>query len=158
MTSTPAKPTAAGIRELAAHIEELADTIDTLSGDLSQADPEGRAGFRLPDAAGLLRQAAYELMATAGDLARSGYPPFTFCSMGWGVCPEHGDTLASIGSATRCTARGCGRTWGHGHEKAPCAEFATHRLIDADGAETLLCAGHAVDARNSGGHVEPFTP
>ncbi|MEU7891822.1 hypothetical protein AB0B45_03030 [Nonomuraea sp. NPDC049152] len=158
MTSTPATPTPEQVRELATRAEELAAAIDTLAGELSQTDPAGRAGFRLPDAAGLVRQAASELLDTAADLTRLGRRPFTFCSMGGGVCPEHGDTLASIGSTTRCTVRGCARTWGYGHEKAPCAELATHRLIDASGVETLVCAGHAVDARNSGLRVEPFTP
>ncbi|MFD1936559.1 MULTISPECIES: hypothetical protein [Nonomuraea] len=156
MTSTPATPTAAEVRELATHAEELAAAIDNLAGVLSQADPQGRAGFRLPDAAGLVRQAAYELLETACDL-RPAYRLFTFCSMGWGVCPEHGSTLIAAGGTTHCATPGCGRTWGYRREIAPCAELATHRLIDIAG-ETLLCAGHAVDARNSGGRVEPFTP
>ncbi|MEV2270502.1 hypothetical protein [Nonomuraea africana] len=158
MTSTPATPTPEQVRELATRAEELAAAIDTVAGDLSQTDPAGRAGFRLPDAAGLVRQAASELLETAAELSRIACRPFTFCSMGWGVCPEHGDTLASIGSATRCTVRGCVRVWGYGHEKAPCAELATHRLIDAEGAETLVCRGHAVQARNTGSRVEPLTP
>jgi hypothetical protein len=157
MSSTPATPTPGQVRELAARAEELAASIDTLAGQLSQADPAGRAGYRLPDAAGLVRQAAYELVETAADLVRSAHRPFTFCSMSWGACPEHGSTLVTTGGITRCAARGCSRTWDYGREFAPCAEFATHRLIDAEGGEVLVCTGHAVDAR-AHCHVEPLTP
>ncbi|MET9340360.1 hypothetical protein [Nonomuraea sp. NPDC003804] len=156
--STSATPTPKQIRELANRAEKLAAAIETLAGDLSQTDPAGRAGSRLPDAASLVRQAAYDLLETAADLTRLAYRPFTFCAMSWGACPEHGATLASIGSTTRCTVRDCARVWSYGHDKAPCAEPATHRLIDTTGVETLVCRGHAVAARNSGSRVEPLTP
>ncbi|MEU4725774.1 hypothetical protein AB0G06_39750 [Nonomuraea dietziae] len=78
--------------------------------------------------------------------------------MPWGVCPEHGNTLTSTSGTTRCNAGGCGRTWGYNRDNAPCAEPATHRLVDAEGTEALICDGHAIDARNRliGGRIEPL--
>ncbi|MEU7899898.1 hypothetical protein AB0B45_44555 [Nonomuraea sp. NPDC049152] len=59
MTSTPATPTPDQMRALAARADQLANAIDTLAGDLSQTDPAGRAGFRLPDAADRRLQVAW---------------------------------------------------------------------------------------------------
>lgn len=155
VTSTPAE-----LHELLARANDLAAAVDTLAGELSQADPEGRAGFRLPNAAGLIRQAALELAESAAELtlAAQEHQPVTFCRMGWGVCPEHGSTLITVGTVTRCAVSGCGRTWEYRRELVPCAELATHRVVDADGGQTPVCVGHATYARDSGGHVEPLSP
>ncbi|GAA2681315.1 hypothetical protein [Nonomuraea recticatena] len=139
----------AELHELVARANDLAAAVDTLAGELSQADPKGRAGFRLPNAAGLIRQAALELTDSATELTRATPRPVTFCRMGWGVCPEHGSTLIAMGTMTRCAVFGCGRVWEYQREVVPCAELATHRVVDADGGQTPVCVGHAAYARDS---------
>ncbi|GAA2699118.1 hypothetical protein GCM10010412_095400 [Nonomuraea recticatena] len=147
------------LHELVARANDLAAVVDTVAGELSRADPEGRAGSRLPNAAGLIRQAALELAESAAELTRATqHRPVTFCRMGWGVCPEHGSTLIAMGTVTRCAVFGCGRTWEYKREVVPCAELATHRVVDADGGQTPVCGGHAAYACDSGGYVEPLTP
>ncbi|MEV4161876.1 hypothetical protein [Nonomuraea dietziae] len=146
-TSTPA-PTPAHVRELAAQAEQLADAIEALRRQLSRGeDTLRRTGYRLDDAAGWVRQAAQDLQATASDMARLAALPTDACAVPWGVCPEHGNTLIASGNMTTCKSAGCRRTWGYNRDTAPCAEPATHRLIVAEGHETLVCDGHALDAR-----------
>lgn len=78
------------------------------------------------------------------------------CGADWGVCPDHGNTLASSGGTTRCKV--CGRTWSYDRVQRPCEEPAAFELRDADGGVGLLCAGHALDARDrvTGGTVTPL--
>ncbi|MEU4549992.1 hypothetical protein [Nonomuraea dietziae] len=147
------------MRELAARADQLAAAITALHEELRQGeDAVSRTGFRLDDAAGWARRISGDLQETASDLARIAARPADSCAVPWGVCPEHGNTLTSTSGTTRCNAGGCGRTWGYNRDNAPCAEPATHRLVDAEGTEALICDGHAIDARNRliGGRIEPL--
>ncbi|MEV4162140.1 pentapeptide repeat-containing protein [Nonomuraea dietziae] len=98
--------------------------------------------------------------AAASDLARLAARPEGSCTMPWSVCPEHGNTLISTGGISRCRAPECGRTWGYGRDATPCAELATHRLVDVEGNQALVCDGHALAARSelTGARLEPLTP
>src|SRR5690348_15553989 len=105
--------TPAMLRETAARAETLAAEIDTLRGQLRQAqdEPTQRCGFRLLDAAGTARRIAGDLEETAEDLAR--VRARSTCRADWGVCPEHGATLRGTGGKSWCETPGCGRRWGY---------------------------------------------
>jgi hypothetical protein len=144
--------TPARMRGLAAQAEALAAAITAAHEDFRAVStdhehPVRRAGFRLGDAAGQARATARDLQETATDLARIAARPDGSCSIRWGVCPEHGNTLASTGGTTWCTVTGCWRRWGYDRLAMPCAEPARWKVTDLEGAEGLLCDGHALDAR-----------
>ena len=144
--------TPARMRALAGQAKALATAIDAATEDFrghsaDSEDPVRRAGFRLDDAAGQARAIATEMQDTAADLARIAARPTGSCTIPWGVCPEHGNTLTSTGGKTRCIVAGCGRTWGYDRLAMPCAEPARWKLTDQHGAKALLCDGHACDAR-----------
>jgi hypothetical protein len=156
--------TPARMRALARQAEALAAAIDAAEEDFrahsaDHEDPVRRAGFRLDDAAGQARAVAVEMQATVADLARIAARPAGSCTIPWGVCPEHGNTLTSTGGTTWCTITGCGRKWGYDRLAMPCAEPARWTLTDAEGAEALICEGHARDARNrlEGATVVPLS-
>ncbi len=73
------------------------------------------------------------LLETADDLARLAAVPAGACGIGWGVCPDHGNTLTTSGGRTWCRTPGCGRTWGYDRVSTPCAEPVTHTVLDAGG-------------------------
>jgi hypothetical protein len=140
------------MRTLAGQAEALADAIEASKEDFrahgaDHNDPVRRAGFRLDDAAGQARAISGEMQATAADLARIAARPEGSCVIPWGVCPQHGNTLRSTGGKTWCTITGCGHVWGYDRLAMPCAEPARWQLTDREGAEALLCDGHARDAR-----------
>ncbi|MEU4704724.1 hypothetical protein [Nonomuraea dietziae] len=149
------------MRELAARAEQLAEAIEALRRQLSRGeDTLRRTGYRLDDAAGWIRQAAQDLQATASDMPRLAALPTDACTVPWGVCPEHGNTLIASGDMTTCKSAGCRRAWGYNRDTALCAEPVTHRLIDAGEVETLVCDGHAVAARDQlvDARLEPLMP
>lgn len=157
--STPgSEPTPAEVHDLAAEVEAVAAAIDQLRGRMrGSSDEVRRAGFRLDDVVGELRRAAGEIENTAGDLARVRTArDDRLCGIGWGVCPEHGNTLTSSGGTTRC--RTCGREWRYDRAGQPCTEPVTHEVVDAEGGRRRLCEGHAVAARTEviGGQVIPL--
>lgn len=71
----------------------------------------------------------------------------TRCAAEWGVCPEHGNTLATSGGQVRCQRPGCGLSWHADRLQTHCDEPAAVVIADTAGDETRLCAGHWVDAR-----------
>jgi hypothetical protein len=156
--------TPARMRALAGQAEALAAAIDSAkegfrAHSADYEDPVRRAGFRLDDAAGQARSIAGELQETAADLARIAARPEGSCTIPWGACPEHGNTLTSTGRKTWCTAAGCGRGWGYDRVTMPCAEPARWKVTDQHGAGGLLCDGHALDARQrlEGATVVPLS-
>jgi hypothetical protein len=141
-----------------AQARELAATAADLCRQLREADfarvahpdpAQRRAGWRLNMAAGGLRSAAEELLATADELARLAARRADACPMPWGTCPEHGATLRASGGRCWCTAPGCSRRWDHNRLCEPCTEPVTHRIVDTEGDQLNLCDGHATDARAS---------
>lgn len=147
MTERPL--TLAGLRELAFAADELAARIDAADATLA-ADPDdhrARTRFRLSDAAGQFRQAAAAVEETAGDLARIAAVPSHACPIGWGVCPDHGNTLTGSGGRAWCRAAVCARRWGYDRLGSPCAEPVTHRVTDAEGTVNEVCDRHAIDCR-----------
>jgi len=162
VTAEPGREvTPARMRDLAAQAEALAAAISAAHDDFrarDSEDPVCRAGFRLDDAAGQARAIATELQDTAADLARIAARPQGSCSIPWGVCPQHGNTLTSTAGKTWCRAAGCGRTWGYDRLGMPCAEPARWKVTDLEGSEGLLCDGHALDARQrlEGARVVPL--
>lgn len=139
-------------RELAAAADALAASIKAFHADLHAADsePVRRAGFRCDDAAGEARNIGDELRKTADDLNRIAEASASgTCSIPWGICPVHGNTLQSSGGRSWCTRPGCGRSWNYDRAWLPCAERAAFTLGDDSGATAPVCAGHASDARRN---------
>jgi hypothetical protein len=69
------------------------------------------------------------------------------CAILWGVCPEHGNTLTSSGHKTWCRAAACGRTSSYDRLGLPCIEPARWAVTDKYGSRSVMCDGHALDAR-----------
>ncbi|MFD7480788.1 hypothetical protein ACFV8Z_54395 [Streptomyces sp. NPDC059837] len=86
------------------------------------------------------------------------------CVVPWGVCPEHGGTLASSADRAWCRDAGCFRSWPYDRLDAPCPESVTYpvRAYRGDGelGEYAVCDGHAMAARASitNGQVVPSVP
>lgn len=137
-------------RELVTAAELLAAGIRVFHADLRAADtePVRQAGFRCDTAVGQAKGIADELGKTADDLVRiaQASAPGT-CSVPWGVCPEHGNTLRSSAGRSWCSHPGCGRQWDHSRDSLPCTEPAEWTLTDDFGASAAVCSGHASDAR-----------
>ena|ERR1700761_1970413 len=148
MTSPDATP--ALFRNLAARAEQLAEDIAAAEAALVADHPDEatrHASFRITDIVGLLtHRIVVELQVTASDLTR--VRGRSNCGSDWGCCPEHGNTLTSSGGASWCTAPVCNRRWMHDRAGLPCSEPASTRMVDTNGAEALLCAGHTIDARH----------
>jgi hypothetical protein len=144
--------TPAELWALAAKAEQLAGDLESAQAALRGAadEPTCRVGFRLDDGAGTLRRVAEEINQTAEDLSRirsRQVPERASCSAEWGVCPEHGNTLSSSGGRSQCRTPGCSRSWDWDRGGLPCTELAAWRVVDTGDKEILLCAGHALDAR-----------
>jgi hypothetical protein len=107
---------------LAIRAEALADEIDALHRDLRAAgdEPGRRAGLRCDTASGWMRQAGTELHDTAGHVSRiaAAMKPRA-CTVRWGECPEHGNTLTSTGGRTWCRVIGYGRKWDYDRAGLP---------------------------------------
>lgn len=143
----PAPVTPTELNDLGARARLLAADVDVLHARLRAAsdEPTQRSGFRLLDAAGSARQVAAELEATATDLHR--IVNRSACPADWGVCPEHGRTLASDGGRSWCLRIGCGRRWPYDRAGLPCTEPPAFDVRDAEGGGGPMCAGHTIDAR-----------
>jgi hypothetical protein len=140
------EPTPAEVRTLAASADMLAAEIDLIRAKFARSsDPIRLTGFRLDSIGGELRRASQELGNTASDLVRSrnARDP-NLCHAEWGVCPEHGNTLTSTGSRSRCTV--CGRGWDYDRAGLPCGEPLTHTVTDPQGGRIRMCTGHAIAA------------
>jgi hypothetical protein len=79
-----------------------------------------------------------QLRALLVDIERLELPPGS-CSLGWGVCPEHGDTLETVAGRSRCTA--CGTEWDHDREHQHCREPVAYLL-----GMSPVCRAHAAAA------------
>jgi hypothetical protein len=144
---TGAEVTPATMRALAGQAAELAEAVATAAATMRAAAdaPTRLATFRLDDLIGELRRAGYGLEDTAKDLAR--IRGRSECPADWGVCPDHGATLASLGGRSACTVRGCARAWDYDRAGLPCSEpvaFEVHH--DGEAGVMRMCAGHARDA------------
>uniref|UniRef100_UPI003F4919B1 hypothetical protein n=1 Tax=Streptomyces sp. CA-141956 TaxID=3240051 RepID=UPI003F4919B1 len=153
------EPTPAELRALVAEAEVLEERILNVRARLRASDDAGDTAFRLTDAAENLRRATEALEMTASDLARTRTARDPgLCSVPWGVCPAHGNTLRSTGGRSWCTDLGCSRSWGYDRLAMTCGEPVTHTVTDAAGSSFLACRGHAMDAekRLEGGTVTPL--
>lgn len=145
--SDPDAVTPARLRELAAAAEALAAAVEGTHQELRTGSvPTRDAGFRLESTIGQLRRVAGDLEETAGDLARVRAVPEHACRIPWGVCPEHGNTLSSSGGKSWC--RLCPRTWNYDRVGSPCPEPVAATVVDAQGTQVQMCAGHTLDARS----------
>jgi hypothetical protein len=148
-------------RGLASRADALAAKIAALHHDIraAEGEPVRSAGFRCNTAAASMRQAAGELRDTAADLDRisAASAPGT-CSIPWGVCPEHGNTLVSTAGRTWCRELGCQRRWDHDRVASPCAEAARWTITDQCGGTSVMCDGHVLDAarRIQGSRMAPL--
>jgi hypothetical protein len=155
--------------DLAAHGQELADRAEALAREIAvlhqrirAADDESvrRAGFRCLTTVDWLRQVADELRDASADLYRiraATTAPGT-CSVPWGACPDHGNTLISTGGMAWCRDLGCQRQWNYDRVALPCAEPARWTITDQCGGTGVMCNGHALDAtsRIEGARVAPL--
>jgi hypothetical protein len=148
-------------RDLASRADALAAEIGALHREIRAAvrEPVRRAGFRCDTAAGSVRQATGELRDTAADLDRisAASAPST-CSIPWGVCPEHGNTLVSTAGKTWCREWECQRRWDYDRAALPCPEPARWTITDQSGGTSVMCDGHAFDATRhlEGARVAPL--
>lgn len=145
-------PFAERARMLAEAAEALAAGIKAFHADLHAADsePVRQAGFRCDTAVGEAKNIGDELRKTADDLNRIAEASASgTCSIPWGVCPVHGNTLQSSGGRSWCSRPGCGRSWNYDRAWLPCAERAAFTLGDNSGATAPVCTGHAIDARRN---------
>lgn len=75
----------------------------------------------------------------------------------WGVCPDHGATLASSGEVTQCQE--CGRSWPGDQLNQPCPEPITGTEEARHLMRTGMCAGHALALTAVYGiETEPLRP
>ncbi|GHE72016.1 hypothetical protein GCM10018785_45340 [Streptomyces longispororuber] len=100
---------------------------------------------------------AQALQSTAADPSR--------CTVPWGVCPDHGDTLTSRARATEgfdswCTDVTRFNVWPYDRLDADCTEPATHTVQADNGDRYVVCDGHARTARTqiTDGQVLPGLP
>lgn len=143
-------PTAADLDALAAQARRLAAEIENAQARLSESGSKGhvRAGWRLNDAAGWVRHGADDVATTAAEVAFiESVRGRSHCGADWGCCPDHGATLRSSGGRTWCTAPRCELEWDWDRMGLPCDEQPAFRLMDAGGTLGLVCAGHAIAAR-----------
>jgi hypothetical protein len=155
--------TPADLWALAARAEQLAADMKAALSTLEGAadEPTRRVGYRLDHGSSCVREAAEAITETAEDLSRirsRGALSRPACKAEWGVCPEHGNTLTSSGGRSWCKTPGCRREWDWDRGGLPCTEPAAFRVVDAQGKEMLLCAGHTIAAREQlvGGTVRPI--
>ncbi|MEV1179265.1 hypothetical protein [Nonomuraea sp. NPDC049784] len=138
MTVTPAQ-----LRALASRAEALTAEVRELCGSVPAGSPERDHLGAAWHAADWLARGAEDLQHAAEDLARLRSQPV--CGIGWGVCPEHGNTLSSRAGVTTC--RVCRLTWNYDRLGQPCREPVTWKVTDPAGTETKMCDGHVLGAR-----------
>jgi hypothetical protein len=151
------EPTPADLRALVADAAALQERIRDVEERLRASEETRQNTFRLDHAAGQLDQISRALHETASELARiRAVRDGSVCTVPWGVCPEHGNTLTSSGGRTRCTR--CIRVWNYDRLGVPCGEPLTHQVTDAAGSSFRSCQGHAMDAteRLTGATVTPL--
>lgn len=154
--TTPAEPTAAELSALAADTEALATRIRSTHSRLAAADgtaPDGRYGAirqHLDHAASVVHDTAKTIKRAADDYDHArrlaAMTDTTVCTVPWGVCPEHGNTLRSTAGESWCEVVRCGRRWTYDRLDRPCGQPLTHHITDTDRAEFDVCNGHALDA------------
>lgn len=143
------EPTPAECRETAAKAEDLADCIDYIVARLRAANPNEAAtgAYVLANGASQARQIAHDLHEAANALARARTAHgATVCTIPWGVCPDHGNTLTTSGGHTQCRSPRCGRTWTYDRLGAPCTEPVAYEVTGPNGTVFRACRGHALDA------------
>jgi hypothetical protein len=78
---------------------------------------------------------ANQIRALVDEVERRSVPPGS-CSLGWGICPDHGATLVTSRGRSRCTV--CDASWDYDRENQHCREPAAF-LFGASPA----CRAHA---------------
>ncbi|MFC5267922.1 hypothetical protein ACFPJ1_37900 [Kribbella qitaiheensis] len=133
-------------------VDEIAVAAMALSEGLhaaTQGLPESVASrqFRrdLDEAADTFRTVASELETTAGNLIRLAASEGQACGVTWGICPEHGLSLMSVGETVTCRVLGCYRENEDVVEQ--CTQPVAYRVVDAVGPALLTCSGHAIACR-----------
>ena len=99
----------------------------------------------LDEAADTFRNVASELETTAGNLIRLAASEGQVCGVTWGICPEHGLSLMSVGETVTCRVLGCYRENEDVVEQ--CAQPVAYRVVDAVGPALMTCSGHAIACR-----------
>jgi len=142
-----------------ARLCHLADQCTTLASHIRDALTALRAApdaptrivsFHLHTAHEHARRAAAEVTATAARLALIRSRSADTCSVDWGCCPNHGNTLTRSGGGARCATPGCDLSWSYDRLGLPCTEPASFRVTspaDPPDSRVLLCTGHATSAR-----------
>ncbi|MBI1759411.1 MAG: hypothetical protein HYR62_09335 [Actinobacteria bacterium] len=87
---------------------------------------------------GAVADLAVQVRVLLAEVERLDVPPGS-CSMGWGVCPEHGRTLMTSRGRSHCTV--CDASWGYDRENQHCREPAAFRFNLVP-----ICRAHAVSA------------
>ncbi|MBI3686071.1 MAG: hypothetical protein HY241_01815 [Actinobacteria bacterium] len=116
------------IAETATRLRAAVSVLDAIAHDRTMASTVDPIVAAVTDL-------AVQIRALIADVERRDIPPGA-CSLGWGVCPEHGATLVTSRGRSRC--RVCDASWDYDRENQHCREPATFLLHTAP-----VCRAHA---------------
>ncbi|KAB8194023.1 hypothetical protein FH608_017675 [Nonomuraea phyllanthi] len=137
--------TAARMRDLVSRAEALTAEVREVCGGAPSGSAEHEHIRAARHAADWLARGVEDLERAAAELERLEALRDQVCGIGWGVCPEHGNTLRS--SAGVATCRVCERSWSYDRLGQPCRERVAWKVVDPGGTETRMCGGHVLGAR-----------
>ncbi|MBI1757963.1 MAG: hypothetical protein HYR62_01825 [Actinobacteria bacterium] len=114
--------------ETVTRLRATAGVLDAVAHDRAMAADVAQIRAAVTDLANQIR-------ALVDAVERRSMPPGS-CTIGWGVCPDHGATLVTSRGRSRCTV--CGTTWDYDRENQHCREPATFLFHTAP-----VCRAHA---------------
>jgi hypothetical protein len=94
-----------------------------------------------------ITELAARIRALVDEVERRSVPPGS-CTIGWGICPDHGATLVTRAGRSRC--RVCGHEWDYDRENGYCREPAVFLFAVAP-----VCRAHA-EAAPAGSQITPI--
>ncbi|MGV9386921.1 hypothetical protein ACWDRB_64840 [Nonomuraea sp. NPDC003707] len=124
------------------------DQVRARHAELLRALPGSRSGPASAAASDNGPQSLVSSTAGHGDVLARALPlPAHACGIAWGVCPQHGSTLAVSGDLTRCQQGD--RSWPGDRLNQRCREPITwkgtqHSFNDPERPIFGLCDGHAI--------------
>jgi hypothetical protein len=133
------------VDEIAVAAMALSEGLHAATQGLSESVESRQFRRDLDEAADTFRTIASELETTAGNLIRLAASEGQACGVTWGICPEHGLSLMSVGETVTCRVLGCYRENEDVVEQ--CTQPVAYRFVDAVGPALLTCSGHAIACR-----------
>jgi hypothetical protein len=133
------------VDEIAVAAMALSEGLQAATRGLPESVESRQFRRDLDEAADTFRTVASELETTAGNLIRLAASEGQACGVTWGICPEHGLSLMSIGEKVTCRVLGCYRENEDVVEQ--CMQPVAYRVVDAVGPALMTCSGHAIACR-----------